>query len=658
MDDVIFKYIINDSENRKYSAEEIQKAVDMIKKFIERLESFRIEENGTERKLNQIEEFSLIYDYVANRKYFEDENAHSIVGVLNNGYSVCEGFTKLAQILCELRGIPFLYKNVTTGMGKNEHGNFQVIVCDSEGTKHCLHCDPTIDCLNDKDVLTYNAFLITASEINNYYAQQMPSAGNASTCLFWKLAVEGKSVEEIREELENISDDRMIIPTMMGKSKQDVINDSYEEIKNGMYEVGKFLGVDIPYIDTNEKVLEVYQKLLEKYKELSTPLNKNQLFEIIKKVYRQNSISQDVDLILEQRINETKTNERRYWNKETNIKRDKLHRIVYEYVGLAGISDTKVLDDFIERLTFLDINDSIDQILVSLSNLLDKKALTVDEILSNANLILSLNPDKYRSTDDLIARLNLIKSMNMEYPRMSLTENHKLVIEAFDKLNSIIGVNFDSFYTGGLMGYLATNHPLKRYHGDLDLFINENQLLELYRLIQQSEDFEFESNMDHKEENGHEFKLVYRGTPMSVGLFLFDRLPNQEMVLKEYYYPAQDKRNGLHVNERHLTGEYASMVFSNQIMKHNGIPYKTQSLEGIYHAKRNSRPKDRYDAKVIESFVDVNIVNKLDSNRDRNYNVDGIMVVDSIVEKLDEMIAQGKQVSDINIDSHSSSHQR
>lgn len=69
------------------------------------------------------------------------------------------------------------------------------------------------------------------------------------------------------------------------------------------------------------------------------------------------------------------------------------------------------------------------------------------------------------------------------------------------------------------------------------IYINENQLPQLYNLIQKSEDFEFESNMDHKEENGHKFKLVYKGTPMSVGLFLFDRLPSQEMVLKEYYYP-------------------------------------------------------------------------------------------------------------------------
>ena len=76
-------------------------------------------------------------------------------------------------------------------------------------------------------------------------------------------------------------------------------------------------------------------------------------------------------------------------------------------------------------------------------------------------------------------RLNWLKSMNMMDLQMSLSDNHRLVIEAFDKFNQIIGTKFDAYYTGGLMGYLATNHPLERYHSDLDLFINEKQLYPL-----------------------------------------------------------------------------------------------------------------------------------------------------------------------------------
>lgn len=178
-----------------------------------------------------------------------------------------------------------------------------------------------------------------------------------------------------------------------------------------------------------------------------------------------------------------------------------IHNVVYQFANMAGIKDKKMCDDLICRLSIIDINDAIDTILVSLNSLLNRKVLTAEQIVSNASLILALNPEKYKTTEDLIKRLEWIKSINMEYPQMSLSENHKLVIEAFDKFNGLIGTKFDSFYTGGLMGYLATEHPLERYHGDLDLFINENQLMSLYELIEQNEDFRFVSNMDHKEEN-------------------------------------------------------------------------------------------------------------------------------------------------------------
>ncbi len=76
-------------------------------------------------------------------------------------------------------------------------------------------------------------------------------------------------------------------------------------------------------------------------------------------------------------MDETQKNDRRYWDKEKNIKRDKLQRVVYTYTELAGVNEQEA--SLIERLTNLNINDSIDTILVSLSSLLDRKALTADK---------------------------------------------------------------------------------------------------------------------------------------------------------------------------------------------------------------------------------------------------------------------------------------
>ena len=304
---------------------------------------------------------------------------------------------------------------------------------------------------------------------------------------------------------------------------------------------------------------------------------------------------------------------------------------------MANVNDEKIYNDLISRLSAMNEEDVIDYLVVALNDLAEKGQLKADDIFSNVDLITSLS-EKYSSKEDLMSRLNWLKSMNMTHPQMPLSENHQLVIEAFDKFNQIIGTNFDSYYTGGLMGYLATNHPLERYHGDLDLFINEEQLQSLYELVKQNDDFEFISNMDHKEENGHEFKIQYKGTPMSIGLFLFERKPNNEIIIKEYYHTNNNPNEELLVNEQHLAPEYAEMIFSNDIREHNRISYRMQSLESIYNAKKNSRPKDRYDASIIKDSIDLMIDYNLDTKKQNNYDIKRKNADNSIVAEMEKKL--------------------
>jgi hypothetical protein len=321
----------------------------------------------------------------------------------------------------------------------------------------------------------------------------------------------------------------------------------------------------------------------------------------------------------------------------SEIQKEQIKKIVHTFTKLANVNDENICNDLINRLSVMNEEDVIDYLVVALSDLVEKGQVKADDIFSNIGLITSLS-EKYSSKDDLMTRLNWLKSMNMTHPQMPLSENHKLVIEAFDKFNQIIGTNFDSYYTGGLMGYLATSHPLERYHGDLDLFINEEQLEALYEIVMQSEDFEFISNMDHKEENGHEFKIQYKGTPMSIGLFLFERKPNNEIVIKEYYHLNNNPSEELLVNEQHLSPKYAQMIFTNDIRNHNGIPYRMQSLESIYNSKKNSRPKDRYDATIIKDSIDLMIDYQLDTQKQNNYDVKRKDANDSIVALMERKV--------------------
>jgi hypothetical protein len=228
--------------------------------------------------------------------------------------------------------------------------------------------------------------------------------------------------------------------------------------------------------------------------------------------------------------------------------------------------------------------------------------------------------------------------MNLTHPDMPIQENHKLVLEVFDKFNQLIGTGFDAYYTGGLMGYLATNHKLERYHGDLDLFINEEQLNALCELTKQSDDFEFISNMNHKEQNGHEFKIQYKGTPMSIGLFLFERTKENGMIIKEYYHKDNNPENELLVNQQHLDPEYTKLSFSDQIREHDGIPYKMQSLESIYNSKKGSRPKDKYDADIIKDNIDVNVEEEISRRKKDTKKEVGLDATNSVVANMEKKL--------------------
>lgn len=304
----------------------------------------------------------------------------------------------------------------------------------------------------------------------------------------------------------------------------------------------------------------------------------------------------------------------------SEIQIEKLKKIIYTFSELANIKNQDTCNNLINHLSTMNEEDVIDYLIVTLSDFVRVGKLKIDDIFSNINIITDLS-FKYPTKESLIERLNWLKSMNMEHSQMSLSENHKLVLEVFDKFNEIISINFDAYYTGGLMGYLAIKHPLERYHGDLDLFINEEQLESLYELVKQSDDFTFISNMNDKEENGHEFKIQYKDTPMSIGLFLFERKSDNEIVTKEYFHKNNNQNEELLVNEHHLVPEYAQMIFSDQIRQHNGIPYKMQSLESIYNSKKNSRPKDRYDASIIKENINLMIDYSLDTKKHNNYDI-------------------------------------
>ncbi len=130
---------------------------------------------------------------------------------------------------------------------------------------------------------------------------------------------------------------------------------------------------------------------------------------------------------------------------------------------------------------------------------------------------------------------------------------------------------------------------------------------------------------------------------MSVGLFLFERKPDNKIILKSYYYAQNGSQTNLLVDEKHLIPDYANLFFTDNICEHNYIPYRMQSLESIFLSKQGPRPKDQYDAKIMEPNVNLFLVNKLNLLKPANQNIVGNDANTSLIAQFINRINYHKQ---------------
>ena len=60
-----------------------------------------IYDDNVSRKLNNLELFVAIYEFVADRVYVEQDTSHDIIGTLITNKGVCQGYCQLMSFLCD-----------------------------------------------------------------------------------------------------------------------------------------------------------------------------------------------------------------------------------------------------------------------------------------------------------------------------------------------------------------------------------------------------------------------------------------------------------------------------------------------------------------------------------------------------------------------------
>lgn len=296
------------------------------------------------------------------------------------------------------------------------------------------------------------------------------------------------------------------------------------------------------------------------------------------------------------------------WNKEKLSKLLNVLVNIYNSKHKEKISNSQI-EEFVNQFSKLDNESLMDCLIFRLAKRIKKGIISENDVYENIELILDLYPEKFKTFDDLKARYKYLKglwlredNMNEDY-KERLKENHKNVIEVFDKFNQLIcdlvSNWLDCFYTWWLVGYFWTNTELERYHTDVDIYLNVDDLEKLKTFIEKNKDswFKFIDNLKNKWPNGHEYMIKLWNNSVPIWIFLFKRFENWKISRVEYHY-----------NEKWdiVTSETPIWKPEIELWTYNNTIYKRQSLKSVYESKKNlKREKDQHDAELMAKYLKI-----------------------------------------------------
>ena len=118
--------------------------------------------------------------------------------------------------------------------------------------------------------------------------------------------------------------------------------------------------------------------------------------------------------------------------------------------------------------------------------------------------------------------------------------NHNLILELFDKFNMLLSDNnIDHYYTSGILPYVLTGHSLVRYHHDLDVFINMDDLERLENICEDY-NFIFRRQLGARDDGTERrtLKTYYKGLDIPITLFMFVREKDGSSFVGKSYIKA------------------------------------------------------------------------------------------------------------------------
>ena len=259
--------------------------------------------------------------------------------------------------------------------------------------------------------------------------------------------------------------------------------------------------------------------------------------------------------------------------------------------------------NFLLRINQMDQEDVIDYLIKIISLKKENGTITEDRYNELLKKVSMINYSKYKTSEQVEERLLWLKKLKLDDLKIDIKKSHEEVLETFDSLNLLLNKNnIDYYHTGGILTYILTNQELVRYHHDLDVFVNEDNIERLRDIVEKT-NFEYYMYLGERSETTRRLtiKLKDNNTNIIVSIFPFKKLDDGSIIVNDYYF---DHNYNLFTVQDYSTPECVKLSLKDEYSFHNGIPFKSISVEALYNCKKGRSYKHQFDCEVLKPFVD------------------------------------------------------
>ena len=272
------------------------------------------------------------------------------------------------------------------------------------------------------------------------------------------------------------------------------------------------------------------------------------------------------------------------------------------------------------------------------------RVLGSNEELYNYSLevIRNINSQICPPVEEMKSRLSRMFSNEVD-GNMSLDENHKLINEELVRFTTLLNqAEIDYYIVGALPCFLKTGQQLFRYHDDIDIMVNEEDIPKLAEIIQSTgykfHDDRFPSleRLKEMEQNKppHTVLAQNPNNEFHLGFFTFRREQDNSITMREYSHRVENGTVVVDALERQSDPIGTMLRYDDNPTEYMGTTFRTSTVESVFSLKEYTRrPKDVTDNEHLKPFIDEKKLSALKQHPNQNVEIKNIQPNNNINNK-------------------------